>query len=501
MNIQKAKIQCLKLLKNKKSLASAGSVIGLDISEGMIRAIQLKRTQNQCELNVLCQEKIPPEMLSDDLFKDPKKGANFIKKIWAKNNIKTKKVSVVLFGKDVLVRMFTFPKSDKEFIEPSLQNKVNQFVQFSGIDISLSWKIVESGDQSENIKVFMAAVKKDIVQSYISMLEKAGLVIVALVPYSIAFIQAINGSLQLKTCEDSVLVVIIENDTLYMAALIKRKLTMFFEASVLGSGSEMSLEELEINFNNGIKRILYGRDITLTPKKLLYVDKTGTLTQTVERWGEQYNLTVEACQFDFQDSVDTKSQSGLLPYAAFGLAIGEEEEINLIPESKEIENLLYFKLKSLSYGLLLLSFVMIGILWGFNMYHSSYHNQAVTLKKQIVNQNMLDENSKRIQEEIRILTMLINGRKDIIKDTKVFNWYQLAHDIQKHIPSTSRLSSIQANQMGHILLSGESSDQASNFEFIKNLKKIPYFNSVMLQEVSITEEDNINRFTILAKRK
>ena len=144
---------------------------------------------------------------------------------------------------------------------------------------------------------------------------------------------------------------------------------------------------------------------------------------------------------------------------------------------------------------------MIGILWGFNMYHSSYHNQAVTLKKQIVNQNMLDENSKRIQEEIRILTMLINGRKDIIKDTKVFNWYQLAHDIQKHIPSTSRLSSIQANQMGHILLSGESSDQASNFEFIKNLKKIPYFNSVMLQEVSITEEDNINRFTILAKRK
>jgi len=157
-------------------LGRSKDAVGLDIGASSVKAVQLKRGRGVHELVRLGIAPLHPETIVDGVIMDSGTVISAIQQIFAENQIKTKDVVVAVSGHSVIVKKIRVTKMKREELEEAIPFEAEQYVPYAIEDVNLDFQVLENADPSANeLDVLLVAVKKDIVNDYLSIISTAGL--------------------------------------------------------------------------------------------------------------------------------------------------------------------------------------------------------------------------------------------------------------------------------------------------------------------------------------
>ncbi len=225
---------------------SRKSSIGLDIGSGCLKVVQLKDTKGGYELELFDILPLPPELIVDGSIIDSLRLADSLKELIRKAKIKTKDVTVGLAGhSSVIVKRVSLPEMSEEELSESIKFEAEQYIPFDIEDVNLDFQILGPKEEPGQMDVILVAVKKDIINDFLSVVKEAGLnpVIVDVNSFALENIYEVNYEIE---PDKNIAIVNIGASTINMN-ILKGGISVFTRDSAVGSN--IHTEALQREFN------------------------------------------------------------------------------------------------------------------------------------------------------------------------------------------------------------------------------------------------------------
>ncbi|MFB3818805.1 MAG: type IV pilus assembly protein PilM [Candidatus Methylomirabilales bacterium] len=155
-------------------LSRQKDAVGLDIGASSVKAVQLRRSRKGAELVRLGIVPLHPETIVDGVIMDSGTVIAAIQQIFTENQIKTKDVVVAVSGHSVIVKKIKVAKMKPQELEEAIPWEAEQYVPYAIEDVSLDYQVLDT-PEGEQLDVLLVAVKKDIINDYLSIISTAGL--------------------------------------------------------------------------------------------------------------------------------------------------------------------------------------------------------------------------------------------------------------------------------------------------------------------------------------
>ncbi len=119
----------------------------------------------------------PRDCIKNGAIKDVYRVTSEIKKIIKDNNIKAKNAKIVMSGTNIISRIFMVEKLPGQDIDTVVRETVSQNMPINTEEHQIDYKILQQlkENNATKIKVFVTAVSKKIIKSYIDILLELGL--------------------------------------------------------------------------------------------------------------------------------------------------------------------------------------------------------------------------------------------------------------------------------------------------------------------------------------
>ena len=156
---------------------------GLDLSDLSLRVARLKRRGRFFRLASWGGMKIKPGIIEQGEIKDEDAVVAAIKKTLAKVNgekIKTKYLIASLPEKKAFLQVIEMPKMQEEELKTSVPFEAENYIPLPIEKVYLDFQVIPSSNGADRLNVLIAALPKEIVDSYVSCFKKAGLIPMAL---------------------------------------------------------------------------------------------------------------------------------------------------------------------------------------------------------------------------------------------------------------------------------------------------------------------------------
>lgn len=182
---------------------STKKCVGLDIGSKNIKLVFLKPAgQNKFCLQYFQTIPLPDEISTADVLPENRISTlvPVLREVFTKNKKLPKNVAVSVAGSSVVIRYLKLPIMTKEELEKSINIEVEPFIPFPINEVYLSFDIIgEVIDEGvRKNEVVVAAVKKDVVDTLISLLSQCGLTPMFIDVDSFSLERTINYNYELK---------------------------------------------------------------------------------------------------------------------------------------------------------------------------------------------------------------------------------------------------------------------------------------------------------------
>jgi len=225
--------------------------IGLDLGSSYIKTVKLKELKGGYELEMFDILPLPPELIVDGSIIDSLRLVESIKELIKKAGIKTKDTVISISGhSSVIIKRIALPEMSEEELSESIRFEAEQYVPFDIQDVNLDFQILGPKDEPGQMDVILVAVKKDIINEYISVVKEAGLnpIIVDIDSFALENMYGINYEIE---PDKNVALLNIGASTLNMG-ILKGGISVFTRDSSLGSNlhTEALQREYNISYEN-----------------------------------------------------------------------------------------------------------------------------------------------------------------------------------------------------------------------------------------------------------
>jgi type IV pilus assembly protein PilM len=149
--------------------------VGLDIGASSVKAVQLRQSRGSYELVKLGIAPLPPETIVDGVIMDSGTVISAINSVFSENQIKAKDVVVAVSGHSVIVKKIKMQKMKPEELEDAITFEAEQYVPYAIEDVNLDFQILAPDAEGGDMDVLLVAVKKDVINDYLSIISTAGL--------------------------------------------------------------------------------------------------------------------------------------------------------------------------------------------------------------------------------------------------------------------------------------------------------------------------------------
>jgi len=222
------------------------SSIGLDIGSSYLKVVQLKDTKGNYELELFDILPLPPELIVDGSIIDSLRLVDSLKELLRKSKPRTKDAVISIAGhSSVIIKRVTLPEMSEEELSESVKFEAEQYIPFDIDEVNLDFQILGPKEEPGNMDVILVAVKKDIINEYISVVKEAGFnpLIVDVNSFALENIYEINYQIE---PDKNVAIVNIGASTINMNVL-KGGISVFTRDSAVGSN--LHTEALQREFN------------------------------------------------------------------------------------------------------------------------------------------------------------------------------------------------------------------------------------------------------------
>jgi type IV pilus assembly protein PilM len=222
------------------------SSIGLDIGSSYLKVVQLKDIKGGYELELFDILPLPPELIVDGSIIDSLRLVDFLKELVKKAKIKAKDAVISLAGhSSVIIKRVSLPEMSEEELSESIKFEAEQYIPFDIEDVNLDFQILGPKEEAGQMDVMLVAVKKEIINEYLSVVKEAGLnpVIVDVNSFALENIYEINYEIEPNK---DIAIVNIGASTINMN-ILKGGISVFTRDSAVGSN--LHTEALQREFN------------------------------------------------------------------------------------------------------------------------------------------------------------------------------------------------------------------------------------------------------------
>lgn len=219
---------------------------GLDIGSGYLKAVQLKDTKGGYELELFDILPLPPELIVDGSIIDSLRLIDSLKELSRKARIKTKDVTISMAGhSSVIIKRVSLPEMSEDELSESIKFEAEQYIPFDIEDVTLDFQILGPKEEPGQMDVILVAVKKDIINEYLSVVKEAGFncQIVDVNSFALENIYDINYEIETGK---NIALVNIGASTINMN-ILKGGISVFTRDSAVGSSLHTEVLQREFN--------------------------------------------------------------------------------------------------------------------------------------------------------------------------------------------------------------------------------------------------------------
>jgi len=174
------------------------NAFGLDLSDRSIKVAQLKKKNNKMKICAYGREDLPAGLIENGEIKNEERVVEFIKKALLNskpNPIKSEFVVYSIPEPKGFIRVVELPRMEKQDIEDAMRCEAEQLFPININESYIDWQVLPS-DDTKMMKVLVAMVPNQLVDSYSSVLKKAGLKPIAAEIESVAITRSLINSKQ-----------------------------------------------------------------------------------------------------------------------------------------------------------------------------------------------------------------------------------------------------------------------------------------------------------------
>jgi len=167
----------------------------LDISDFSLKAVKLKRKRNHLKLASWGEVVIKPGIIEEGQIKDQDAFVRSVREIAGRpkgERLKTNNVVASLPERKAFLAIIQMPKMNKEELRTAVPFEAENHIPISADEAYMDFQIINPlHDSLDHFDVLVAASPKEIVDSYLFCLKKAGLNVLALEIESLAICRAL----------------------------------------------------------------------------------------------------------------------------------------------------------------------------------------------------------------------------------------------------------------------------------------------------------------------
>ncbi|MEW6001738.1 MAG: type IV pilus assembly protein PilM [Nitrospirota bacterium] len=225
--------------------------IGLDIGSSYLKIVQLKGAEGAYELELFDMLPLPPELIVDGSIIDSPRLADSLKELIRKAKIKTKDATISIAGhSSVIIKRITLPEMSEEELQESIKFEAEQYVPFNIEDVNLDFQILGPKEEPGQMDVILVAVKKEVINDYVSVVKEAGFnpIIVDVNSFALENIYEVNYEIE---PDKNIALVNIGASTINMN-ILKGGISVFTRDSAIGSNlhTEALQREFSLTYEN-----------------------------------------------------------------------------------------------------------------------------------------------------------------------------------------------------------------------------------------------------------
>ncbi|MDI6687607.1 MAG: type IV pilus assembly protein PilM [Desulfobacterales bacterium] len=159
------------MLFRKKS-----NLVGLDIGSRVLKASEILETKSGHTLQRFGMLNIAYGAIEEGIIKDADEIAASIRKLFNENSFKTQNVAISVGGLSIIVKKISVQKMTEDLLQKSINSEAEQYIPFDINEVNLDYQILGEAENNPNhMDVLLVAIKKEIVNSYVNLIQMAGL--------------------------------------------------------------------------------------------------------------------------------------------------------------------------------------------------------------------------------------------------------------------------------------------------------------------------------------
>lgn len=230
-------------MKNLLSKWWQPTLLGLDIGSSSIKAVQLKKTKEEFQLQHFGFAPLPPESIVNGGIFNSGNVINAIRGLCGLAKIQTKNVVLAINGHSLIIKKISVAEMTERELEEQLPWEAAHYIPDVS-DVNMDYRILGHRPETNQMEILLVAAKMDMVNDYVAMVTEAGLdpVIVDVDALALENAFAMNYEVQ----EGNVVLINIGASTTNINILSGGK-TAFVR--VLSIGGNQFTEEIQKQFN------------------------------------------------------------------------------------------------------------------------------------------------------------------------------------------------------------------------------------------------------------
>lgn len=516
---------------------SKNSCVGLFADRENLCVVEISKSKEGFKLENIATSPLGFKIIEGRIV-DPQSAALELQKFFDTAGFSHRNIYVGVPEQGMVVRLINVPQMPRREMREVMSGEAEQYALFSGKEIALDFFVADEIKErtSKTNSVLLAATTKDVVESWSSTCDAAGLELGGIAPATIAFL---NGVLDIKKKSGFYCYMVVTSGGTFLYFIRDGKLKFLRQVdfardlmdsvvSAAGQYKKDTPDEVFAPLNNFVDEVMSTLDfyaqqnprdskvekviLCANPEKYkaleLFLEKRLDMACDLENPMAWLDISGSAISPAYLENFEHQ-----IPYAA-GLAksaLNEKEvfSVNLLPDEGKVTT--HFKrLTAIQFAAVPAALVFILLIYSFMI--------GSSIKKEHVRLASVEQEIKNYAEQAKMVENLKNQKQTLLSELGAldktgggvisaaagggFSFASLFQELRRITPKEVWITNIESDTGEQVVIDGYSKTQVGVSMFLAGIKATPVFlQPALLQysESALIGSKNVVKFKVICR--
>lgn len=155
--------------------SSEKGYLSLDIGSSSVKMLEVRDSSDSLRIINAGIAPLPTNAIQGNVVQDLDSVTQAIRSLLAAQKVKALEVIAAVPGPAVIIKRATFPLQSSNELEQTIFFEAGNFIPESLENVNLDYQVLDTAQDANEVDVLLVAVRKDVINSYVTAITNAGL--------------------------------------------------------------------------------------------------------------------------------------------------------------------------------------------------------------------------------------------------------------------------------------------------------------------------------------